>query len=274
MTDNIFQAGNDTTALLGQIAGQIKSSLGNIQSALNRIAPVEDRESDGRLDRDAAVLLKSYYQIMRLANNLEEASTLDDPPFLRLENRDVVAFCREIVDKAAFCAQMMEVELTFTSEREKHVVQMDPDALERLVLNLLSNALKFTPAKGTVAVELHFGRQVELHVVDTGRGIPPEKMDTVFSRYRVGGRMEPPPYGLGLGLTICRKIAADHGGALLLNSRKDGGTRVVLSLPDKQMEDPAGCKTIRMDYTGGHNRALVELADVMPVDGFGYAYLD
>ena len=119
-----------------------------------------------------------------------------------------MGFCRALTDRVEMLAGLMGLSLEFRCDRSIHIIAMDPDRLERLVLNLLSNAFKFTPRGGRVTLEVAVApRYVELRVTDTGRGIPPEELETVFDRYRQGERVDPPPHGLGLGLPICRRIA-------------------------------------------------------------------
>lgn len=105
--------------------------------------------------------------------------------------------------------------------------------------NLLSNALKFTPAGGRVTVSLRFERkQVLLTVTDTGGGIPVERMETVFDGYLHPERLAALPCGLGLGLPLCRRIAEGHGGRMVLDSRPDQGTSVTLALRTRWRQTP------------------------------------
>lgn len=112
-------------------------------------------------------------------------------------------------------------------------VSGDPDHLARLLLNLLENALRHTPAEGTVTLSAEgAGASVLLHVEDTGEGIPPEHLAHVCERFyradpsRVRGRG-----GTGLGLAICQSIAQAHGGDLQVESEVGRGTRVTVRLP-------------------------------------------
>jgi signal transduction histidine kinase len=110
-------------------------------------------------------------------------------------------------------------------------VPADAALLERLLANLVGNAVKFT-AKGRVTVELDGDdRGQTVRVTDSGPGIPPEARDKVFSKFfrvrRPGEKIE----GSGLGLAIARGIAEAHGGSLSVDSRVEEGTAFVLSLP-------------------------------------------
>lgn len=274
MGEDIFDKNDELSGVLRQVAGQLRGSLGNIHGALERIAPPEKRDENDRLDMDAAVLCQSYYRILRLANNLSDALELDAPSRAKLRSDDIVGFCRTVMRKTEEPAELLGLELEFVCRKQSHIISMDAERLERLLLNLLSNAFKFTPKGGKITMEVRITpQQVELRLSDTGCGIPAEKLDTVFERYRQTERREPPPHGLGLGLPICRKIAQEHEGSMMLLSKQGEGTTVVVSLPNRksavqQME------TFMIDYAGGFNHTLLELSDALPRQAFAQKYLD
>lgn len=274
MSDETKHTGVQLDAVLRQVSGQLRQSLGNIGAALERLAPPERREEDPELDRSAAVLLRSYYRILRLSGNLAEAAALEEPSTAQLVNDDIVGFCREMVRRAEHPAALMGLRLAFRSEKVSHIIAMDAERMERLVMNLLSNAFKFTSAGGQVAVEIRAVRQwVELRISDSGCGIPRDRLETVYERYHFPQQADPPPYGLGLGLPICRRIAWEHGGSLLINSEEGRGTTVTLSLPNTRARKQALHAPV-MDYAGGYNRTLLELSDALPREAFGGKYMD
>ena len=108
---------------------------------------------------------------------------------------------------------------------------MAPEKIERVLYNLLTNALQHTPADGSVAVRLE-RRDVELlvHVEDTGDGLPVDTSELVFERF---WRADParPSNGAGLGLAIARGIVEAHGGRIWAENRDGGGARVSFTLP-------------------------------------------
>ena len=109
----------------------------------------------------------------------------------------------------------------------------DEDRLKQLVLILLDNALKYTPADGQVTLGLRHGEgSVEVLVRDTGVGIPPEDLPHVFERfYRADPARSRDPGGTGLGLPIAQWIAGQHGGKVVLESQQGRGTLAVICLP-------------------------------------------
>jgi signal transduction histidine kinase len=135
-------------------------------------------------------------------------------------------------------AQLMSATRFPTGERvairlgheDQAIVEGDPDRLKQLLLNLIDNALKYTPPGGTVTLSLHRDQAwVRISVADTGVGIPPEVLPHVFDRFyraqREGRK------GVGLGLSIARWIAEAHGGRLSAESQVGQGTTFTIWLP-------------------------------------------
>ena len=275
MSEKQFENNQELERVLGQVSNQLRGSLGNIYQVLNRIAPMEVREGNGAVDRDAAVLCQSYYRILRLANNLSDAAHLEGPSAAQLRNGDIVGLCRDIMDRARHPAELLDIRLDFQCEKERHTIAMDKDRIERMMLNLLSNAFKFIRRdEKLVTLDVRVSREwVELILTDTGCGISQELLETVFDRYRHTQRLDPPPHGLGLGLPVCRRIAQEHGGVLLLTSQEGTGTTVTVSLPNKRSKLQQ-MNTFLVDLGGGYNRTLAELSDALPSRAFTHQYMD
>ena len=260
--------------LLFQISGQLRGPLGGMYSAMDRIAPLARRERDPKLDRDAAQFCRGYYQLLRLANNLADAAAFSPGVPLPLQRGDLFQLCRELYLRAEPLVEMRGQSLHFLFSGETSTAAYHPAGVERLVLNLLSNAMKFTPSGGSITLSLSITEgTVELSVSDTGCGISQELLPTLFDRYRHPDRMDPPPHGLGLGLSICQRIADGHGGTLTAVSAEGVGTQVTFTFPNR-LPPTAPLRDIPFDYTGGLNPTLVELADALPADAFTHTYLD
>lgn len=253
--------------VLLHVAAQLRTALGGMHIAVSRLAPPDRRDRDAVLDRDAALLNRNYYSLLRLATNLSNAPMLLSDELLLKENTDVVEWLAGLCRQAEPLFALRSVTLTFPCSAEHHTVAIHRDCLEQAVWNLLSNALKFTPDGGTVTVSLRFGhKQVLLVVADTGCGIPAGDMETVFDGYLHPERLAVLPSGLGLGLPLCRRIAEGHGGRLLLDSKEGQGTTVTLALPDETMGDVV--EDVTFDYAGGFQPALVGLADGLSFEAF------
>ena len=260
--------------LLPQVSSQLRGSLGNIHGALNHLLPPEKLEGDFSAQQHTAILWQSYYRVLRVVNNLSAAPLLmEDAPFEK-ENTELVGWLDDLCRQAQPLSELKHITLTFHTDLSVHVTAIHRGYLERLVWNLLSNALKFTEEGGSIRVELACcDRQISLKVTDTGCGISPQLMETVFDRYRHTERMDPLPHGLGLGLPLCRCIAQRHGGRLLLQSEEGRGTMVMVSLPDTRQHSDV-VRDVPFQYAGGFQPVLMELSDALPFRAYLPQHLD
>ena len=257
----------DLASLFPCVASQLRNALGTLHLAAARLAPTAAREQDPELDKKAALLDQSYYQMLRMISSLSSAAHLTDDSPLPLQNRDLVALVGNLCDEAGDSASLLGLDLQFLCAAEHHICAVAPDAVEQILYHLLSNAFKFTPSGGRITVELRFtANRVLLSVTDTGCGISEEHLPALFDRYLHKDQLVPYPHGLGLGLPVCRALAQRQGGVLMAESQVGKGSRFTISLPDRQVEN--GVSDVPFDYTGGFNRTLLALADVLPTSAF------
>jgi signal transduction histidine kinase len=130
-------------------------------------------------------------------------------------------------------AQQSDLELRGQITSQVPLVLGDPEHLRKVVDNLIANALKFTPAGGTVTVSLKgTSDEVILQVTDTGIGIPEEHMERVFDRfYQVDGTTRRRHGGSGLGLALVKEIVESHGGSVTVESMVGKGSTFSVRLP-------------------------------------------
>ena len=253
-------------SLLPQAAAQMRGALSSLYFAAARLAPAAAREQDPDLDAKAALVDQSYYRLIRLVNDLSATRYLNEEP-LPLRDRDIVEFVADVFAKAASLAPLRGLETRLICAADSHICAFCPDAPEQLLYPLLSNACKFTPSGGLVTVELRLtGGRILLSVEDTGPGIDPERLESLFDSYHQAERPAPPPQGLGLGLALCRGIAQGHGGIITAESHQGKGSRFTFSMPDRL--SGAALSDVRFDYGGGFNHALMALSDAMPPQAF------
>ena len=128
----------------------------------------------------------------------------------------------------SFVAEVGDVDLS----QPLPVVEIDPDRLAQVLGNLISNAIKYTPAGGTVSVSAGSDHaKVWILVADTGPGIAKDEQEQIFEPFYRSNRDRRFPQGMGLGLTIANDLVAAHGGRLVVTSESDQGSRFTVWLP-------------------------------------------
>lgn len=260
--------------LLPQVAAQVRTAMANIHMALNLLRPADLDGASDKVIQNISILNQSYYRLLRLAKNLSSAAVLSDNTLFKTEAVELVALLGALVDPVEAFAQEKDITFTFTCDQAYILTAVHVEYFQTMLYHLLSNAFKFTPAGGEVRLEAHSGQtgHITITVTDTGCGIPPEEIDTVFDRYLSTEHAAPPPHGLGLGLAISRRIAQRHGGTLLLNSQEGKGTCITVLLPRIKPQH-ATFSDIQKNYEGdrslfftadGYSTALTHMADALP----------
>jgi light-regulated signal transduction histidine kinase (bacteriophytochrome) len=180
-----------------------------------------------------AILYHNYYCLKRLVGNLRFTVSQQRCENLALPRiTDLTTLCAQLVSSVSLMLGRTE-DISFCGDEDDIVAFVDPDLIERMLLNLLVNSCRYTPAGKSIVVCLkRRENQVVISVDDTGCGISPQILKNVFTRYE-----EPMPDDLsapvctGLGLGIARGIAELNGGCLVIESREGAGTHVRVMLP-------------------------------------------
>lgn len=146
---------------------------------------------------------------------------------------DLQAVLQSAIDTVALQAMTRGQDLRVTNELAGAVVAANPGRIERVLVNLLTNAVKFTPEDGTVTVNgRRNGGEAVIEVSDTGVGIAAEEQPRIFERfYRAGEARDSAPSGTGLGLAIAQTITTQYGGKLTVDSELGHGATFTLTLP-------------------------------------------
>lgn len=263
----------DLSILFPQIVQQFRYALSNLHMSTSLLAPVAEREKNPRLDKLAAQVDQSFYQMLRLVNQLSAVICITEyrPPVLR--NRELGTVMDDLCARVESLAHHRGLNFRYEREEGYYLCAIGPEEMEQLFYNLISNAFKFTPAGGTVSVTLRKARnRFVITVADTGCGMTSEEMSQAFESYAHYDPLKPGPHGLGLGLMLSRYFAVAMGGTLVGESSPGKGCKFTLSLPKRTMPD--GVHDVPQRYTSGFNRSLLGLADAMPVQAFQIRELD
>jgi signal transduction histidine kinase len=144
-----------------------------------------------------------------------------------------VALARAVTQTFALQAEQKQIRLDFTSDDEDAFkIRADPLKLSWVVSNLIANALRYTPAGGTISVSCSRGDAgPALRVADSGPGIPPDLREHLFERYAQWSVNGAEPGSAGLGLAIAKEIVEAHRGRIFVQSEPGAGTRFTVELP-------------------------------------------
>ncbi|MEZ4698884.1 MAG: ATP-binding protein [Rhodothermales bacterium] len=192
--------------------------------------------------RQGHIMLRNAQRLLRLINQLLDLSKLEAGKMeLRSRERNIVPFVEGIVYSCLPLAETKKIALNFTSDIEQAPLHFEPDKLEKVFFNLLSNALKFTPAEGTIDVTvtdlptptaaMREGA-IQIAVRDTGKGIPEGDLPHVFDRFhQVDGSNTREHEGTGIGLALVQELVLLHKGEIEVESTLGVGTTFTVRFP-------------------------------------------
>ena len=242
MAADLQQAEQLRQHMLADVAHELRTPLtvlqGNLRAILDDVYPLDKAE--------IASLYDQTRHLHRLVNDLHELAQAEAGQLpLALRAVDVAALVQDAIELFAPLAEAQAVTLTGALPGAPLLVQADRARLMQVLQNLLTNALRHTPAGGAITVTARaVGAQVEIAVQDSGEGISAAHLPYVFDRfYRTDTARDRDAGGAGLGLAIVRVLMAAHGGAVRVASAGLGqGSTFVVALPAAQSVQllPAG----------------------------------
>lgn len=236
-----------------------------LTSAMSDMALVLSRE-DSTEKEPLKRLNRALYQMHRILCNMSDAGLWQRSAYPELRNMRMVF--EEIFEKAQSTLEKSGIQLSCQGLDEDIYTTADGAQLERAALNMLSNALKFSPKGSTVRASVtRQGRMLLLSIRDEGSGISQKIRSSVFSRYLRQPAPEESRFGLGLGLVLIRATAAVHGGTVLIDHPDGVGTRITMTIAIRNpAEATLRSPVFRVDYSGERDHALVELSEILSPD--------
>ena len=202
---------------------------------------------------EVEMMARNADRLLRLVNQLLDVAKIE-VGLVNLENRtiNVSGFISKISDTFIHLAETKEITFNIDVQERDLVAHLDPDKLETIVYNLLSNALKFTPAGESVSIQVYKDTPETfiLSVADTGIGIPQHLQEKIFSRfYQVNSSQTRAYEGSGIGLFLTKELVELMGGSIVVQDNTTKGCIFKVSLP-----------------TGVDSEAVVEIDDAFPAD--------
>ncbi|WP_367043448.1 HAMP domain-containing sensor histidine kinase [Streptomyces sp. Je 1-332] len=234
MTASLASSRDLQQQLIADAGHELRTPLTSLRTNIELLARSEETGRAIPPDDRKALLSSVTAQMTELAaliGDLQELSRTDSGQ----DGKVQVIALHEVVETALERARLRGPELTFTADLAPWYVRAEPPALERAIVNILDNAVKFGPPGSTVEVALKDGA---LTVRDHGPGIPTDELPHVFDRFWRSPSARSLP-GSGLGLSIVARTVHQSGGQVALRPAEGGGTVATVSLPGAPTPPPA-----------------------------------
>jgi len=220
--------------LMASISHDLRTPLSALQGYVETVLMKTDVLTDEQKTQYLTLALKNGQKLGHLIAELLDYSTLDtgERP-LRIEAFSLSDLVQDVAQKFELRASEAGVNVMVEIPPGAALVEGDVGLIERVLDNLIDNAIKFTPSGGTIAIGLTPGSgNTNVEIRDNGIGIAEKHLPHIFTPfYRAGRRAENGPGGAGLGLAIAQRIVELHGGAITVERLADGGTLFAFALP-------------------------------------------
>ena len=272
-TVNLCRLPQTELQTLVRVSQSIRTPLTNLFAVSGEIFPLLEETESPQLHESAAQLNRGFYQLLHVASNLTELQYLrSDEISLSREQTELGAFLDELTRRLQPLCLSSGYEVRFVPPQKQIFAWIDRKRVHRALLNLISNAFKFSPEKGTVYLELSRNtKDALLSVRDEGEGMDAGTLSAAFTRFDRLPQLDDSRWGVGLGLPLSLHIAQQHGGTLMLQSLPGQGATATMALPlarPSEAERTLRSPLASFEYSGGFQPELIELADLLPAEAF------
>lgn len=219
--------------LIGSVSHDLRTPLASMRAMVEAISDgvVSDEET---IQRYCANIRQEVGHLSTLIDDLFELSRLDSGTLeLNLEPSSLDEILANVLESMRAQAASHALHLQSRLNGSLEPVMVDSHKIQRVLYNLVQNAIRHTPADGTIIMEAQdIGPMVQIDIADTGQGIPPEDLNRIFDRFYRGEKSRSREFGgAGLGLAIARGIVEAHGGRIWVESSPGAGSRFSFCLP-------------------------------------------
>ncbi len=251
------------------VSHELRTPINVILSAekvINSMIYNPDENNLKKIQRWLKMVRQNSLRLLKLVNNILDLSKID-AGYLQAskKNVDFVALVKKIYDSIAPFVEQKGLSIKFRNDVKKLVIAVDDEKIERVIFNLVSNAVKYNKEDGKIEISLLRDQQnVYIQIRDTGIGIPNDKLDIIFERFlQVNSSLSRHREGAGIGLSLCKAIAHLHNGDITVESKLNEGSTFTLKLPIVKNDD--SCEYETQSSSNYYEIANIELSDIYSI---------
>lgn len=232
------------TEFFSNISHELRTPINVIFSALQlhelKLKACSHQIAYGDCNKYTNIMKQNCYRLLRLVNNLIDITKIDSGYFdISKTNCDIISLIENISLSVVDYIENKGLSLIIDTDVEEKIIACDPDMIERIILNLLSNSVKFTPHGGKIMVNMEDNiENICIRIKDTGRGIPEDKLDSIFERFvQVDKSLTRDNEGSGIGLSLVKALVELHCGTISVKSKEGHGTEFIINIPCKLINE-------------------------------------
>ncbi len=270
LLDETILSENLKTEFFSNLSHELRTPLNVILSTLQLLDMFTNGygvlDGERKLKKYINIMKQNCYRQLRLVNNMIDITKLDAGYVeLNLQNCNIVNVVENVTLSVSEYIKNKSIDLIFDTDIEECIIACDPDKIERVILNLLSNSIKFTKQGGSMTVNIYDkGDNIVISIKDTGIGIPNDKLGIVFDRFRqVDKSLTRKQEGSGIGLSIVKSLVELHGGKISVMSEYGKGTEFIIELPVIVLpEENSICGVVEAESQERIDRIHIEFSDI------------
>lgn len=221
---------------LSLISHEFRTPLNVISSAIQAMNYICSNELSDKAKKYLRMIRQNTFRQLRLVNNLLDITRVNAGRIkINKKNVDIVFLTKSIIESIYTYVALKSIDVTFVPLIEKKIIGIDDEKYERILLNLLSNATKFTPEGKPIIVTLSsINDKICIEVKDKGIGIPEDKANIIFERFgQVDSSLSRQAEGAGIGLSLVKKFVESLGGSISVKSELGKGSAFTILLPSE-----------------------------------------
>lgn len=222
------------TDFFANVSHELRTPINVILSALQVVNQFIEYENIDKIKKYIGTMTQNCYRLIRLINNLIDTTKIEAGYFeINLHNCNIVSVVEEITQLIVGYVENKGISILFDTDVEERIIACDIEKIERIILNLISNAIKFTEPGGSIFVNMtDKNDKVVISVRDTGIGIPREKQKKIFERFvQVDNYLTRNREGSGIGLSLVKSLVEMHKGKIQVVSECGKGSEFIIELP-------------------------------------------
>lgn len=183
---------------------------------------------------------RNSLKMLRLINNLIDTNKLENKYYvLNKKNIEIISLVEGTINCIDKYAKQKDIQLIFDTNEEECIMAVDSEVIDRIIMNLISNAIKFSNSGSNIYINMFvYNEKIKLSIKDEGPGISKEYQDKIFNRfYQIENKSSSETTGSGIGLDLVNNLVKSHDGFMELNSVVGIGSEFIVTLPIMKVEE-------------------------------------
>ncbi|NFN93524.1 HAMP domain-containing histidine kinase [Clostridium botulinum] len=227
------------TEFLSSISHDLKTPINVIYSSIQVQRIYTNKNDIKSLEKYNSISKMNCISLIKLTNNLIDMSKINSNFLMpNLEMINVVETTEDIVTSLVDYAQSNSIEIIFNTNTEESYLNLDYEFLQRIILNLISNSIKFTPIDGKIIIDiLDEEESVKISIMDNGAGMNEEFIKEAFCKYSMDKYSKKSKKGTGIGLFVVKKLVELQSGKIEIKSKLGEGTKITIIFPKENLDE-------------------------------------